>query len=67
MSFDQVLDAVANLSPDDQEALLHVLRQRRIERRRSELAKEIEEAEREFAAGKCESGTPADLMRKILS
>lgn len=67
MSFDQVLDAVEKLSADDQEALLHVLKQRRLERCRSVLAQEIAEAEKEYSAGKCEPKTPAELLGEILS
>jgi hypothetical protein len=36
-------------------------------RRRDELAEEIQEARRDFAAGECRSSTPADILKTILS
>jgi hypothetical protein len=67
MRFDEVLDAVEKLPPDDQETLIEILQRRRLARRRDELAKEVEEAREEFRAGKCPPRTAEDLIQEILS
>jgi ADP-dependent phosphofructokinase/glucokinase len=51
--FNEVLEAIDKLGPEDQEALIEIVERRRIARRRAELAKDIEEARREFQAGSC--------------
>lgn len=66
-AFDQILEAADKLSLGDQEALLQVLHPRLIERRQEELAKDIEQARREFQAGRCRPITPSELMNEILS
>jgi len=65
--FGDVLEAVDKLSSQDQEALIEVVRQRLIERRREELARDIRRAEREFRSGRCRPVTVAELMKEILS
>jgi hypothetical protein len=61
------LEAADKLSLGDQEALLEVLHRRIIERRREEIAKDIEEAQQEFQAGQCRPITPSELMNEIVS
>jgi len=65
MRFDEVLDAVERLSPDDQESLVDILERRRIARRRSELAQDIQEARQEFQAGQIQARTSAEIMNEI--
>jgi len=65
--FNEVLEAIDKLRPEDQEALIEIVERRRIARRRAELAKDIEEARREFQAGGCAPRKPTDLMQEILS
>ncbi len=67
MSFSEILEAADQLSVDEQATLVEVLRHRITERRREELAREIQEARREFQAGQCQPRTPADLLKDILS
>ena len=67
LSFGEVLETVEQLSLEDQEALIDIIRRRIIEQRRAELAKEIQEAQREFKAGHTRPVTPDELMREILS
>ncbi len=66
-SFQDVLDAVGKLPPEDQEALIEIVDRRRAARRRAELAREVEEARNEFRAGQCQPQSPADIMREITS
>jgi ADP-dependent phosphofructokinase/glucokinase len=65
--FNEVLEAIDKLGPEDQEALIGIVERRRIVQRRAELAKEIEEARHEFQAGSCVPRKPTDLMQEILS
>jgi hypothetical protein len=67
IAFGEVLEAVDKLPLGDQEALLEVLHRRIIERRREELAKDIDQAQQEFQAGQCRPITPSELMHEIVS
>lgn len=67
MPFGEVLEAIDNLSLEEQETLIEVLHRRLIERRREELAKDVQHAQEEFQAGQCRPVTPAELMKEILS
>ena len=67
MPFGDVLEAVDKLSLEEQETLIEVLHRRIIERRREELAQDIQQAQQEFQAGQCRPGTPTELMDEILS
>jgi hypothetical protein len=67
MRFGEVLEAAAQLSLEEQEGLVEVLRHRVIELRREDLAAEIRQAREEFDAGQCEPTTPDDLLKTILS
>ena len=67
MPFGEVLEAVDKLSMEEQEMLIEVMHQRIIERRREELAQDVQDAQREFQAGNCPPVTPAELVKEILS
>ena len=67
MTFGDVLETVDRLPLEEQEELIEILRRRVIERRREELAKEIQEARKEFRAGQTRPATPDELMSEILS
>jgi len=62
-----VIEVAESLSLEEQEMLLEVLHNRYIQHRRDELAKDLDEANKEFADGKCKVSTPSDLMGEILS
>ncbi len=67
ISFADVLEAVDQLSTEDQEALVEIVRRRASERGRKRMTAEAQEAHREFAEGKCQPTTPGELMDEILS
>ncbi len=67
LAFGEVLEVVDTLSLEEQEMLTEVVHRRVIERRREELAKDIQDAQREFQAGHCHPMTPDELMAEILS
>ena len=65
--FGEVLEAIDQLSLDEQETLLDIVQRRIVERGRKRLAAEIQEARQEFAAGGCHPATVDELMEEILS
>ena len=67
MPFSEALEAADQSSPEGQEAQLEILHRRIIERRRKELAKDIDQAQREFQAGQCQPRTSEELMNEIIS
>ncbi|MGI0481936.1 hypothetical protein ACN4EE_14270 [Geminocystis sp. CENA526] len=65
--FSEILDASQQLSLEDQETLIQILKNRLLEQKRAELVKDVREAEQEFAEGKCQAFTPEQIMEEILS
>ena len=66
-SFADVLEAVEQLSAEDQETLVEIVQRRAAERGRKRVVGEVIEAQREFAAGECRPASVDDLMDEILS
>jgi hypothetical protein len=65
VSFGEVLEAADKLSLKEQETLIDILRRRLVERRRAELAQDIEEARKEFEAGQAKPASPSEIMGEI--
>ncbi len=53
MSFGEVVEAVDQLSPEEQEMLIALVRHRLVERERKRLLADVQEARGEFAQGSC--------------
>lgn len=66
-SFGEILEAADMLSLEEQESLIDILHRRMIERRRAELAADIQEARKEFKEGYAQPASVDDLMKEILS
>ena len=64
---DQILDAIATLSLDEQEMLLEIFKKRHIEQKRLRIAREVREAQREHRKGLTKRGTVEDLMKDLES
>lgn len=64
-SFQEVLERVESLPPDDQELLIELIRQRLIQRRRAELVMEVAEARHAYQQGRVRRGTVDDLMKEL--
>ncbi|MEH2239552.1 hypothetical protein [Nostoc sp.] len=62
---DQVLESVENLSVDEQEALIDLIRHRLAERRRSEISANIAQAQVEYQTGKVFRGTVTQIMDEL--
>ena len=65
--FNELLEAVDHLSPDEQESLIDVVRHRIAEYRRQEISKLVFSARKEYQQGKLSPETPQDIMNSILS
>jgi hypothetical protein len=57
ISFQEVIEYVENLSQEDQDFLVELIKKRKIEKRRLEIAKNAEQAKK---------GTVADLLADIM-
>ncbi|MBL8852083.1 MAG: hypothetical protein JNG89_20590 [Planctomycetaceae bacterium] len=66
-SFENLLEAAQQLSVEEQEALIEVVRRCRAERRRIHMAVDIADARREFANNECRAATPDELLAEIMS
>ncbi|NDJ20528.1 hypothetical protein GS682_02495 [Nostoc sp. B(2019)] len=62
---DQVLESIENLSVDEQETLIDLIRHRLAERRRSEIAANIAQAQVEYQTGKVFRGTVTQIMDEL--
>ena len=65
--FGEVLEGIETLSLEDQEILREILHRRIVERRREELAQDVQQARQEFQAGQCRPVTPEELLDEIES
>ena len=64
--FQEAIEAVEALPPDDQEALIELIRQRLIERRRAEIARHATETLQATREGRARYGTVDDLRHDLL-
>ena len=62
-SFGEVLEAVDQLSMEEQETLVDILQHRVIEARRAELANDIQDAKAEFQKSECQSLSSDEVMK----
>ena len=65
--FAEVLEAVDQLSSDEQAALVAIVQRRMAERGRKLLASDVHEARREFTEGRCRPSSADELINEILS
>jgi len=61
----EALDVVEQLSPEQQEMLLEVVRHRLVERRRDEIARNAAETHEAFREGRARYGSVEDLKRDL--
>jgi len=64
-NFSEVVDAADNLSVDEQESLIGILRRRIAERNRERLMREVTDARAEHESGQSRPGTVAEIMDEI--
>ncbi|HLL88305.1 MAG TPA: hypothetical protein VK324_03285 [Tepidisphaeraceae bacterium] len=61
-TFDEALDVVEHLPPDEQAELVAVVQRRLAQRRRQQLIDDVRKARDEFGAGQATPATVDDLM-----
>jgi hypothetical protein len=66
-TFAEILERADELPLEDQENLIRILQNRLRDQRRAARVRDVEEAQQEFASGKCQPITPEQLMEEILS
>jgi hypothetical protein len=67
VSFDQLTEMIDQLSLDEQEALLQVLKQRITMSHRQQIIDDVRESEAELASGKIRIMSPEEIMKDVLS
>lgn len=67
VKFSDIVDAADDLSVDEQETLVEILRRRIAKRNREALCRDVAEARAEFEAGKTSSASVSDLMDEVQS
>ena len=65
LSFQDLIEAVESMPLDDQSMLVELINKRIMEKRRSELVDEVQEARRAFKKGEVKRGTLEDLMKDL--
>jgi hypothetical protein len=66
-TFGEILDSTDELSLDEQESLVTVLRHRVAEQRRADLIKSVKEARQQFKEGRCRPARSSEIVRRNLS
>ena len=64
-TFGRVLDEADQLTLDEQETLVEILRHRVAEHRRRQIVEDVREAREEFQRGGCRSVTALELMAEL--
>jgi len=67
MSYAELLDAVDELTIEEQVDIAELIKRRAIEKRRDALLKDIEESTLEFNSGKLHPQTVDEIMKDLLS
>lgn len=65
LRFCDVVDAVDQLSIDEQVELVGIVKSRLAEKRHEQLVEDIRRARNEYDAGLCKTGTAEELLREI--
>ena len=67
ISFNKVLDIVMGLPPGDRDILLEILRNRRVEERRKEIANEVRESVELYKSGKILPQSADEVIQELNS
>jgi len=65
LPFGEILEAADHLPQDEQEELVAISRRRLAQAARQRVAADVQEARREFSAGRCSPAAVDELMREI--
>jgi hypothetical protein len=64
-TFSDVVDAADDLSVDEQETLIEILRRRIAKRNREALVRDVAEARAEFQTGRASTSSVSDIMEDL--
>ncbi|UBF28597.1 hypothetical protein K9N68_12380 [Kovacikia minuta CCNUW1] len=64
-TFDNILDAIETLSPNDQIALFNIVQRRLSDRRRTEIATNIAKAKQDYQSGNVFRGTVDEAIAEL--
>lgn len=64
-SFQEALDAIESLPEYQQDDIIRIIENRLIEKRRDTIAKNINEARKEYSRGEVKKGNVDDVMKEI--
>lgn len=67
LPFNQILEIIDTLSLEEQDDLINIVRNRQIERRRSEIAENIARSHQEYQEGDVFRGTAAEIIAELNS
>jgi hypothetical protein len=67
MTFQEIVDSIEGLSMEDQEQLFELIRKRRVEARRAEIAANAQEAFKAVEMGTAKRGSFEDLKAYLLT
>ena len=65
MQFNQILEAIACLSPEEQKDLIQIVEKRQIEQRREEIAANVTQARQEYQKDEVFRGTVEDAIAEL--
>ena len=63
--FQQAIETVESLSPEEQTMLIDIIQNRLKQQRRDELLQAVAKSEKDYAQGNVRRGTVADLMAEL--
>jgi hypothetical protein len=64
--FQELIDSIETLSVEDQDFLFDLIRKRRVEQKRLEIAKKAEETLKALAEGKAKKGSAEEIIAYLL-
>jgi hypothetical protein len=67
IQFNQILEMIDHLSVDEQDDLINIVQHRQIEKRREEIANNINQARQEYQEGKVFRGTVDEIIAELNS
>ena len=65
IQFNQILEMIDYLSVDEQDDLINIIRHRQIEKRREEIANNINQARKSYQEGNVFRGTVDDIIAEL--
>ena len=66
-TFADVVEAADQLTLDEQQALLDLLKRRISEQERKQILQDVEDGRQEYARGECRVATPEEILKDVLS